>query len=749
MPMTFLRYCLLTILTSTLLPAQATTNPLINKQSIANPEGQWLSYGRDYQEHRFSPLSDINRDTISQLDLAWSFKFSTARGMEATPLVHNGVIYISTGWSHVHALDARTGEQLWHYDAKVAKSHLAKTCCGPVNRGVALWQGESDAKLQVFFGALDGRLIALDAKTGTENWSIQTTPTDGNYSITGAPRVITRVEEGVEKGMVIIGNGGAELGVRGFVSAYDVTTGEQIWRFYTVPGDPKKPQENPALKAALETWSGDYWYQNGGGGGTAWDSLVYDPELDLIYIGTGNGSPWNRDLRSPGGGDNLYLSSIVALSAGSGEYVWHYQVTPQDNWDSTATQQLVLAELEIEGTQRSVIMQAPKNGFFYVLDRITGELLSAEPYTHITWASHVDMATGRPVETKYADYQSFGSTYIWPSPYGAHNWQPMSFSNKTGLMYIPVQNIPGYFSAQDSVVYRVDRWNTGVDLNESRDPKSWVAAKASMDALVYGELVAWDPVKKQRAWQVHHDKPSNGGILSTAGDLVFQGTWDGTFVAYDAENGTPLWQYQSDSAILAGPISYELDGEQYIAVAQGSGGTVMLTIGEELMRNRVNQNKLLVFKRSDLEKIRSQQVAQESNLAPILPLGHKSESDPETIKKGEVLYGQNCASCHGISAKSNHIVPDLRYMSKQTHSDFIGIVLGGAYAHKGMIGFYETFDTGDVEAIHVFLKDKQQRLPEMVEMSFLQKLEYWFVYWTAKLGEKYPDLLNATRKFMM
>jgi quinohemoprotein ethanol dehydrogenase len=749
MPMTFLRYCLLTILTSTLLPAQATTNPLINKQSIANPEGQWLSYGRDYQEHRFSPLSDINRDTISQLDLAWSFKFSTARGMEATPLVHNGVIYISTGWSHVHALDARTGEQLWHYDAKVAKSHLAKTCCGPVNRGVALWQGESDAKLQVFFGALDGRLIALDAKTGTENWSIQTTPTDGNYSITGAPRVITRVEEGVEKGMVIIGNGGAELGVRGFVSAYDVTTGEQIWRFYTVPGDPKKPQENPALKAALETWSGDYWYQNGGGGGTAWDSLVYDPELDLIYIGTGNGSPWNRDLRSPGGGDNLYLSSIVALSAGSGEYVWHYQVTPQDNWDSTATQQLVLAELEIEGTQRSVIMQAPKNGFFYVLDRITGELLSAEPYTHITWASHVDMATGRPVETKYADYQSFGSTYIWPSPYGAHNWQPMSFSNKTGLMYIPVQNIPGYFSAQDSVVYRVDRWNTGVDLNESRDPKSWVAAKASMDALVYGELVAWDPVKKQRAWQVHHDKPSNGGILSTAGDLVFQGTWDGTFVAYDAENGTPLWQYQSDSAILAGPISYELDGEQYIAVAQGSGGTVMLTIGEELMRNRVNQNKLLVFKRSDLEKIRSQQVAQESNLAPILPLGHKSESDPETIKKGEVLYGQNCASCHGISAKSNHIVPDLRYMSKQTHSDFIGIVLGGAYAHKGMIGFYETFDTGDVEAIHVFLKDKQQRLPEMVEMSFLQKLEYWFVYWTAKLGEKYPDLLNATRDMMM
>ncbi|MDG1818480.1 MAG: PQQ-dependent dehydrogenase, methanol/ethanol family [Porticoccaceae bacterium] len=757
MIITFLRYSLPLILACNLLPAQATVNQLVDRESISNPQSQWLSYGRDYQEQRFSPLEQINRDNIKQLDLAWSFKFSTARGMEATPLVHNGIIYISTGWSHVHALDARTGEQLWHYDAQVAKSHLAKTCCGPVNRGVALWQGDSDTELQVFFGALDGRLIALNAMTGAENWSVQTTPTDGNYSITGAPRVVPRVVNGLDKGMVIIGNGGAELGVRGFVSAYDVKTGEQIWRFYTVPGDPNKPQESPALEAAVETWSGDYWYQNGGGGGTAWDSLVYDPELDLIYIGTGNGSPWNRDLRSPGGGDNLYLSSIVALQAGSGDYVWHYQVTPQDNWDSTATQQLVLAELEIEGKSRSVIMQAPKNGFFYVLDRITGELLSADPFTHITWASHVDMDTGRPVETKYADYQSFGSTYIWPSPYGAHNWQPMSFSSKTGLMYIPVQNIPGYFSAQDSVVYRVDRWNTGLDLNESRDPKSWVAAKASMDALVYGELVAWDPIKKQRAWQVRHDKPSNGGILSTAGDLVFQGTWDGTFAAYDADNGTALWQYQSDSAILAGPISYELDGEQYIAVAQGSGGTVMLTVGDELKRNQVNQNKLLVFKRGEFNQTRALDSTLSPTLAPtltptlatILALGHTAETNPEIIKKGEVLYGQNCAACHGISAKSNHIIPDLRYMSEQTHSDFSGIVLGGAYAHKGMIGYFETLSLDDSEAIHAFLDHKQQRLPEMLEMSFLQKIEYWFVYWSARLGEKYPDLLNATRDLMM
>ena len=395
----------------------------VNESSIMNPGSEWLSHGRTYREQRFSPLDTVNRDNVDELDLVWSFKFDTARGMEATPIVHDGVIYVSTGWSHVHAIDARSGEELWHYDAKVPKAQLAKTCCGPVNRGVAIWQEDSDSPLQVFFGALDGRLIALDAATGMENWSVQSTPTDGNYSVTGAPRIV--------KGMIIIGNGGAELGVRGYVSAYDVTTGEMKWRFYTVPGDRNKPQENAALEAALETWSGDEWYKLGGGGGTAWDSLVYDPELDLLYIGTGNGSPWNRELRSPGGGDNLYLSSIVALRPDTGEYVWHYQVTPADNWDYTATQQMVLAELEIDGEMRSVIMQAPKNGFFYVLDRKTGELLSADKFGRVTWATHVDMDTGRPVESKFANYQENGGSFIWPSPYGAHNWQPMSFSTKT------------------------------------------------------------------------------------------------------------------------------------------------------------------------------------------------------------------------------------------------------------------------------------------------------------------------------
>ena len=733
---TFSLFALTLALSSSVIASQ--TPQTVNQQAIVEPGGEWLSYGRTYREQRFSPLDNINRDNIGELDLAWSFKFDTARGMEATPIVHNGVIYVSTGWSHVHALDARTGQELWHYDAKVPKAQLAKTCCGPVNRGVAIWQDNANTPLQVFFGALDGRLIALDAKTGEENWSIQSTPTDGNYSVTGAPRIV--------KGMVIIGNGGAELGVRGYVSAYDVNTGEMKWRFYTVPGDRNKPQESPALEAALETWSGDEWYKLGGGGGTAWDSLVFDPELDLLYIGTGNGSPWNRDLRSPGGGDNLYLSSIVALRPDTGEYVWHYQVTPADNWDYTATQQLVLAELEINGEPRSVIMQAPKNGFFYVLDRKTGELLSAEKFAKATWATHVDMGTGRPVESKFADYQKNGGSYIWPSPYGAHNWQPMSFSAKTGLMYIPAQSIPAYFSAVEEVMYRVNRWNTGVDLNTNRDPKSWVAARASMDALIYGELVAWDPIKKQRAWQVQHAKPSNGGILSTAGDLVFQGTWDGTFAAYDAYDGEKLWQYKSDSAVLAGPMTFELDGEQYVAVAQGSGGTVMITVGDELQRNKTNQNKLLVFKKGQFNQ--TNPVANEE-LTTIRALGHAANTDPNLIKLGESIYHNNCASCHGINALSNYVVPNLRYMNEQTHSDFASIVIGGARTHKGMIGFYETLGVDDVDAIHAYLDDKQQNLPDRLELTFLQKIEYWFNFWMAKLGAMFPELLNATRSFIM
>ena len=711
---------------------------VVNQTALINPKGEWLNHGRTYKEQRYSPLTDINKNNVNELDLAWSFKFDTARGMEATPILHDGVLYVSTGWSHVHAIDARSGDELWHYDAKVPKSQLAKTCCGPVNRGVAIWQKDNSSPLQIFFGSLDGRLIALDAKTGKENWSVQSTPTDGNYSITGAPRIV--------KDMVIIGNGGGELGVRGYITAYDVSSGEMRWRFYTVPGDRNKPQESEALKKALPTWSGEEWYKLGGGGGTVWDSIVFDPELDILYIGTGNGSPWNRDLRSPGGGDNLYLSSIVAINPDNGKYIWHYQTTPADNWDYTATQQMILAEIEINNEIRSVIMQAPKNGFFYVLDRKTGELISAEKFGHVTWATHVDMETGKPVESEFADYQENGGSYIWPSPYGAHNWQPMSYNKKTGYIYIPVQTIPAYFSGQKEVSYKVNRWNTGVNLNESRSPASWVAAKASLDALVYGELVAWDPIKQERAWTVRHPKPSNGGTLSTAGDLVFQGTWDGAFAAYDALSGDQLWQYQSDSAILAGPITYELDGEQYVAVTQGSGGVVMLTIGEEIRKNFVNQNRLLVFKRGDFNLER---LTANNTMASLESVKFEHDLDIARVKNGEYLYHNNCASCHGLDAKSNYVVPDLRYMSEETHDNFATIVLGGSLTHKGMIGFYETLSLDDVGMIHDYLRDEQTSVAEKLEMTFSQKVEYWFNYAISKLGEKFPEILNATRDSIM
>ena len=711
---------------------------VVNQTALINPKGEWLNHGRTYKEQRYSPLTDINKNNVNELDLAWSFKFDTARGMEATPILHDGVLYVSTGWSHVHAIDARSGDELWHYDAKVPKSQLAKTCCGPVNRGVAIWQKDNSSPLQIFFGSLDGRLIALDAKTGKENWSVQSTPTDGNYSITGAPRIV--------KDMVIIGNGGGELGVRGYITAYDVSSGEMRWRFYTVPGDRNKPQESEALKKALPTWSGEEWYKLGGGGGTVWDSIVFDPELDILYIGTGNGSPWNRDLRSPGGGDNLYLSSIVAINPDNGKYIWHYQTTPADNWDYTATQQMILAEIEINNEIRSVIMQAPKNGFFYVLDRKTGELISAEKFGHVTWATHVDMETGKPVESEFADYQENGGSYIWPSPYGAHNWQPMSYSKKTGYIYIPVQTIPAYFSGQKEVSYKVNRWNTGVNLNESRSPASWVAAKASLDALVYGELVAWDPIKQERAWTVRHPKPFNGGTLSTAGDLVFQGTWDGAFAAYDALSGDQLWQYQSDSAILAGPITYELDGEQYVAVTQGSGGVVMLTIGEEIRKNFVNQNRLLVFKRGDFNLER---LTANNTMASLESVKFEHDLDIARVKNGEYLYHNNCASCHGLDAKSNYVVPDLRYMSEETHDNFATIVLGGSLTHKGMIGFYETLSLDDVGMIHDYLRDEQTSVAEKLEMTFSQKVEYWFNYAISKLGEKFPEILNATRDSIM
>ena len=400
--------------------------------------GSWMSYGRTYSEQRYSPLTAINASNIDTLGLAWSYELNTKRGIEATSIVVDGVMYTSSAWSIVHALDARTGAHLWSFDPKVAKDKSLHTCCDVVNRGVAVWQG------RVFVGVLDGRLIALDAATGKLVWEVATIDSNLPYSITGAPRVV--------KGKVLIGNGGAEFGVRGFISAYNVADGSMAWRFYTVPGNPEHGFENETMAMAADTWNGTWWEM--GGGGTVWDAMAYDPELDLLYIGVGNGSPWNHRLRSPGGGDNLFLSSIVALRPDSGEYVWHYQTTPGETWDYTATQHIILADLELDGKTRKVLMQAPKNGFFYVLDRTDGTLLSANNYINITWATHVDMATGRPAEVREARFYDDKPYLVFPSYLGGHNWHPMSYSPDTGLVYIPVLDIPANFGGAKNFTYR-------------------------------------------------------------------------------------------------------------------------------------------------------------------------------------------------------------------------------------------------------------------------------------------------------
>jgi len=396
----------------------------VSDAQIVNAEsqpGNWMTYGRTYSEQRFSPLKEINDHNTSRLGLTWCFDLDTNRGQEATPIVIDGVMYFSTAWSKVFALNAATGARLWSYDPKVPRQWGANACCDVVNRGVAVWQGK------VYVGTLDGRLIALDAATGQLVWEQLTIDPHWRYTITGAPRIV--------KGKVLIGNGGAEFGVRGYVSAYDAQTGKLVWRFYTVPGDPSKPFEQPILARAAKTWTGEWWKI--GGGGTVWDAIVYDPELDLLYIGVGNGGPWNEKYRSPKGGDNLFTCSVVALKPDTGEYVWHYQENAADDWDYDSAEQIILADIPIAGKSRKVLLHAPKNGFFYVIDRENGALISAKPFTFVNWASGIDMKSGRPIESATGRYPRVNAPPIVPGPLGAHNWQPMSYSPLTGLTYIP------------------------------------------------------------------------------------------------------------------------------------------------------------------------------------------------------------------------------------------------------------------------------------------------------------------------
>ena len=654
-------------------------NPLVDFNSSPN---EWLLHGRTYAEERHSPLDQINTSNVDQIGLSWSFETGTNRGHETTPIVKDGVMFITAPWSVVHALDAKTGDLLWTHDPKVERAWANNACCDVVNRGVALYENS------IFFGTIDGRLISLDKDTGTENWSILTIDKSRPYTITGAPRIV--------KGNVIIGNGGGEFGVRGYVTAYDVDSGDELWRFYTVPGNPNEPFESPEMEIAAKTWSGGKWWEYGGGG-TVWDSMAYDPALDTLYIGTGNGSPWNRYVRSPGGGDNLYLSSIVALDPDTGDYKWHYQTTPGDSWDYTATQHMILADLEINGQMRKVIMQAPKNGFFYVIDRTNGELISAENYVPINWATHVDMETGRPVENPANNYFDTPALTT-PGPLGGHNWQPMAFNPDTGLVYIPAQEMLFVYSHDKDFEYNPKTWNTGQQIEMTYLPKN-PDELAMVDKATFGYLLAWDPVAQKEVWREQYQRPWSGGLLSTAGDLVLQGTSDGRFIAFDAASGEILWSTDTGQGIIAPPITYMIDDEQYIAIQVGYGGAYALAGAfPSANKNPAQNGRMLVFKLGGEEM--SPPVQSIAQVNPVVP---SMTADTLTIARGEYEYHEHCQFCHGAGVIGGGVIPDLRYLDEVGHKTFLGVILGGMHSEKGMASFKDVLSLEQANQIQAYI----------------------------------------------
>jgi quinohemoprotein ethanol dehydrogenase len=676
--------------------------PFLCAASAPQPDSDWPSYGRDSAEQRFSPLAQIDTHNIGQLGLAAVYEMRDGRGVEATPLEVGGTLFVTSAWSIVYALDAVTGKQRWVYDPKVNRSSGPKSCCDAVNRGVAYADG------RVFVAALDGRLIAIDAKSGKRLWSTQTIDNPiGNYVITGAPRVA--------KGLVFIGNSGADLGVRGYMGAYDVATGKRVWRFYSVPGNPAKGPDHAASDSIMvqmrKTWTGRYWAQ--GGGGTVWDSITYDAALDRIYIGVGNGSPWNQQFRSPGGGDNWFLASIVALDRKTGHYIWHYQATPGETWDSTATQSIILTDLMVDGKPHRVLMQAPKNGFFYVIDRDTGKLLSAKNIVPmakaadtpigapISWAYGVDMKTGRPMENSEARYQDGKAVLVHPTGMGAHTWQPMAFSQQTGLVYIPVQDFASSFTHDPH--YTPKPYTRASGLIAGGALPHDFALRASIVKRISPRLVAWNPATQSEAWHVPQDFGGNGGVLATAGELVFQCAGSGVFSAYDAATGKPLWSFDAQATAQGGPITYRINGTQYLAIAVGNGGASWLAGGiTSPQKKSPPTGRVLVFKLGGSAAYPRIDTA----LAPV-PLPPTITASPTDIARGAQSFAGYCAGCHGFGAVSGQVTPDLRRSGFiQDRESFRAVVQDGALLSAGMPRFGSNISPGDVEAIRAFLADE-------------------------------------------
>jgi quinohemoprotein ethanol dehydrogenase len=639
----------------------------------------WAAYGRTFSESHYSPLTEINRETVSRLNLAWTLDLDVTNPI-STPLAVDGVLYVAAGYSLVHAVDAKTGKLLWRYDPEVAKVAGKKLRTGWGIRGLAYWKG------RVYVGTHDGRLLALDAKKGTLDWSVQTLdPNDGTF-ISGPPRVFND--------KVIIGFGGADFGpVRGYVTAYDTATGKQLWRWWTVPGDPAKGFENEAMEMAAKTWTGEWWKY--GGGGTVWNAMTYDPELNRIYLGTGNGGPWNWKIRSPAGGDNLFLSSVVALDADTAKYVWHYQTTPGDSWDYDSAMDMTLATLDIGGAPRKVILHAPKNGFFYVIDRTNGKLISAEKLGKVTWAEKVDLATGRPVVAPGARYEN-GPATLWPSFQGVHNLYPQSFSPKTRLVYVPTIEMPAPFGGEVDV----KDWHplpssiqyTGFPTTDGDVPAD--AGKSF--------LVAWDPVKQRASWQQPTPGPHNGGTLATAGDLVFQGQADGYVMAYDAATGRRLWQFYVGTAALGTPITYQVGKQQQLTIlagplhgAAGATGSSAARFGWD---SRLHPRRLLTFVLDGKAKLPP--TPPPTFAAPLD--GTDMQVDEALVREG-VQQWSRCRSCHAPGAVAGGTAPDLRASQiPLTAAGFASTGRTGIEA-RGMPRFAELTDH-ELEALRHYIR---------------------------------------------
>ena len=689
--------------------------------SAADAEPQnWLSLGRDGNQTYFSPLAKIDQTNVGRLGFAWSYDMPTARGQEATPIVVDGVMYTSGTWGYVYAVDAATGKERWSFDPAADPRAARNPCCDLVNRGVAVWKGK------VFVASVDGRLHALDAATGKELWKVDTiTDRTQSYASTGAVYIAGDV--------AVIGNAGSDMdhgGVRGYVSAYDTETGALKWRFYTVPGERGKPYENPELAAADKTWPAGREAQYKGGG-TVWDGFAYDPDLDLVYFGTANAAPYDLRLLGPGPTDALFTAAILALHAKTGRVAWHYQTTPDDHWDFDATQKLILADLPSGGTKRHVIMQANKNGFCYVLDRKTGQLLSAKNYVEVNWASGIDMKTGRPIETPQSDWYLQPKS-IAPSWAGGHTWPAMSYDAKTGLVYIPTLEAPAVWldmarSAGGSVRY-LNGFFTGnsvitddaYDADAMRPYYGEVPSLKSLQAghkkpLVREQLRAWDPVRQTVVWERETSaglRNYDGGVMSTAGNLVFQGRGSGEMWVYAADTGKALKVIPTGSHIMAAPMTYAVDGVQYVAVQGGYGGTA-ITVGTtppgSAAAKYENINRIIVF-RLDGGPVPTPPERHDAAF-PKPPAG---TATADQIHRGDVKFIEQCSRCHALGPS---ITPDLRKMSPEMHAAFNDILLKGASAPLGMESFADILDQADVDAIHAYLIDQNRQGYEAQEKA--------------------------------